>query len=415
MSKRLRSSFRPGKARSVRPRAPGFGGAGLQPELVAVVGPEILEEPVSVSVPVELVELDDEAPVASSRQRTVPEPPAAEAAQTSPETAPSDAGIDLARTQPIPAPEKAAAVPEIPPVEVVEAAEPVSAIVSAAPEAVVPEMTSEPGTIDLAPESIPTKKSKIVKPAELSLEDEDGSASSLSLSAEFFREEEDSVPPFVDSLEIEEPLRVPPPSPETIARRARFRRVVGAVVAFAGLVSVAVVGKTLASSRPASASVPAHVQPAALPVKVAAAPVEQKPAPEPEAKADKPAEPAPSPEPAAEAQAEKAPEPVADKPGEAAEAKADKPADKPAELQGDATSLKKEALALMNRGKLKDAIPVAQAAIAADPSDALSYLYLGSALQDTGKWKDGIEAYSECVRNATKGPVHECRAMGGKK
>ena len=56
-----------------------------------------------------------------------------------------------------------------------------------------------------------------------------------------------------------------------------------------------------------------------------------------------------------------------------------------------------------------------RAAISADPTDALSYLYLGSALQDTGKWKDGIEAYSDCVRNATKGPVYECRAMGGKK
>ena len=73
------------------------------------------------------------------------------------------------------------------------------------------------------------------------------------------------------------------------------------------------------------------------------------------------------------------------------------------------------AFGLLNRGKLKDAIPVAQAAIAADPSEAMAYLYLGSALQDTGKWKDGIEAYSECVRKATKGPVHECRAMGGRK
>ena len=45
----------------------------------------------------------------------------------------------------------------------------------------------------------------------------------------------------------------------------------------------------------------------------------------------------------------------------------------------------------------------------------MPYLFLGSALQDMGKYKEGIEAYSECVRHATKGPVHECRAMGGKK
>ena len=47
--------------------------------------------------------------------------------------------------------------------------------------------------------------------------------------------------------------------------------------------------------------------------------------------------------------------------------------------------------------------------------NAMTYLYLGSALQDSGKWKEGIEAYSDCVRNAKKGPVHECAAMGGRK
>jgi len=78
-------------------------------------------------------------------------------------------------------------------------------------------------------------------------------------------------------------------------------------------------------------------------------------------------------------------------------------------------ALRKETESLLNRGKTKDAIIKAREAIAADPSDASAYLYLGSALQDSGKWKDGIEAYSECVRNATKGPVNECRQMGGRK
>ena len=67
----------------------------------------------------------------------------------------------------------------------------------------------------------------------------------------------------------------------------------------------------------------------------------------------------------------------------------------------------------MNRGRSKDAIEKARQAIAADPTDAIAYLYLGSALQDSGHWKDGIEAYSECVRHATKGSVNECRIMGG--
>jgi cytochrome c-type biogenesis protein CcmH/NrfG len=94
--------------------------------------------------------------------------------------------------------------------------------------------------------------------------------------------------------------------------------------------------------------------------------------------------------------------------------KAEEPA-KPAPSGGDAEALRKETESLLNRGKRKEAIEKAREAIAADPSHAMPYLFLGSALQDSGKWKDGIEAYSECVRNATKGPVNECRAMGGHK
>jgi hypothetical protein len=81
----------------------------------------------------------------------------------------------------------------------------------------------------------------------------------------------------------------------------------------------------------------------------------------------------------------------------------------------DAEALKKETLSLLNRGRTKDAIVKAREAIAADPADAISYLYLGSALQDSGKWKEGIEVYCDCVRNATKGAIGDCRAMGGHK
>lgn len=77
--------------------------------------------------------------------------------------------------------------------------------------------------------------------------------------------------------------------------------------------------------------------------------------------------------------------------------------------------LRKEAESLLNRGRFKDAIDISRAAIEADPSHATSYLMLGTALQSTGKWKEGIEAYSECVRKASKGPVHECSAVGGRK
>ncbi len=74
---------------------------------------------------------------------------------------------------------------------------------------------------------------------------------------------------------------------------------------------------------------------------------------------------------------------------------------------------KKEALRLLNRGKFKDVIPMAEAAIERDPEDAEPYLFLGTALQSTGKWKEGVDAYSRCVHTAKRGPVAECRAVGG--
>jgi tetratricopeptide (TPR) repeat protein len=79
----------------------------------------------------------------------------------------------------------------------------------------------------------------------------------------------------------------------------------------------------------------------------------------------------------------------------------------------DGVNPKKEAERLLNIGKYKDAIPMAEAAIAADPEDAYPYLFLGAALQSVGRWKDGIAAYSKCVHTAKKGPVAECRAVGG--
>ena len=217
------------------------------------------------------------------------------------------------------------------------------------------------------------------------------------------------------------------------------------MVAFAGVISVAVVGKTLAAPKRAPAVAPAHVevvQPSKPePVKVEAKPQATAPAEAPKASADpakgdekkaeekkaeddKKAEELKAEEKKAEekkAEEKKAEEKKAeDKKAEDKKAEEKKAEDKKAEevakpSGGDAEALKKETLSLLNRGKTKDAIAKAREAVAADPSDAMPYLYLGSALQDSGKWKDGIEAYSECVRHATKGPVHECRAMGGRK
>jgi len=225
-----------------------------------------------------------------------------------------------------------------------------------------------------------------------------------SISAEFFRKDEgdDSVPPVEEHEEAE---AVPSlPSPSRLARRARLRRVVAGVVAFAGVVSIAVVGKQVFASKRPSAPAPA--------VTVAEPPHEA-----PRAAEIEPAKVQIAPR-AAEKAAEKADDKTAEGATKSEDAKVDsakKSDTPPSPSGGDAAALKKETLNLLNRGRTKDAIEKAREAIAADPSDATSYLYLGSALQDSGKWKDGIEAYSECVRHATKGPVNECRAMGGHK
>jgi len=258
----------------------------------------------------------------------------------------------------------------------------------------------------------------------------------LSLSSQFFRGEEDSVPPLIPEDDLDEPVRAMTLSPEALVRRARFRRVVVAVVGgVAALALVGVIGRA-ALTRTASASVPPPARTEAAAVVVEAPKVEAAPGRAETAKEDArsqaraeeagKADDAARAEEAAKADAAKAEETAkteeAAKADEAAKAEAVKAeeATKAAEAakaapSGDAKELRKEALNLLNRGKMKDAIPAARAAIAADPSEAMAYLYLGSALQDTGKWKEGIEAYSECVRIATKGPVHECRAMGGRK
>jgi|GEM_PF-5373493 len=86
----------------------------------------------------------------------------------------------------------------------------------------------------------------------------------------------------------------------------------------------------------------------------------------------------------------------------------------PPEPAADVAATRKQVLKLLNQGKFKDALPLAQSAVAADPSDAELYLYEGTALEELGRRKEAIESYSRCVHQATKGPVHECRALGGK-
>jgi hypothetical protein len=234
-----------------------------------------------------------------------------------------------------------------------------------------------------------------------------------SVSAEFFRRDHDSVPPVTEAhADLEEPMAMQL-SPAALARRARLRRLVAGVVSFAAVLSIAVVGKTLAAGKRPSSTLnnkPPVVQEVKPKVdETAAAVVTAAPKPDPAAVPSATPSAVPSAEPVA-ASATPSAEPVASATPSAVPSA--EPAAAPA---ADAVALRKETENLLNRGKMKDAIVKAREAIAADPSDANAYLYLGAALQETGHWKDGIDAYSDCVRSATKGPVHECRQMGGHK
>lgn len=253
-----------------------------------------------------------------------------------------------------------------------------------------------------------------------------------SVSAEFFHQDTGAVPPAIDlHHEVDEVAMAPVLSPTALARRTRFRRVVAGVVAFASVISLAVIGKTLAASMKSSASVARPAAPivvtqetkqevapaidARLAAKAPEGPAKAVPEAAKVEEAKGATEPAKTEEAKGATEAAKVEEAKVDAKEEAKteEAKAEAPkAEVPA---ADVDALKKATLKLLDRGKMKEAIEKAKEAIAADPADAISYLYLGSALQETGKWKDGVEAYCECVRHATKGPVNECRQMGGHK
>jgi cytochrome c-type biogenesis protein CcmH/NrfG len=84
-----------------------------------------------------------------------------------------------------------------------------------------------------------------------------------------------------------------------------------------------------------------------------------------------------------------------------------------------AAGLRDEALDLLKKAKNPEAMAAenpeamakASAALEADPTDAMPYLVLGSALQDAGRWREAHRAYELCVKNAKHGMVDECRAM----
>jgi outer membrane biosynthesis protein TonB len=365
-----------------------------------------------------------------------------------------EAAVSVKKVEPVVVAKKADEPKKAEPVVVAKKVEPIAAVIAGKKnEPVVVAKKSEP-----APVSSQNRKSEPVKAAEPKKVDENAQAQRTpaadvdlrsgnkkkggknegakaeakrptndevddsSISAEFFRREGDSLPPMVDAHgehdDHDEAAGTHLLSAATMARRARLRRVVAGVVAFAGVITLAVVGKTLAASKQPATSMPMK-PPVTQEARVEPKPEEKAPPPP-----VKPAEAVPVAVVAPTASADVAkvePDPKADaKAAEDAKKAADdaKKAEEPKKVEasgGDVKALTKEAESFLNRGNRKDSMAKAREAIAADPSEAMAYLLLGSALQDSGKWKDGIEAYSECVRNATKGPVSECRQMGGHK
>jgi hypothetical protein len=88
------------------------------------------------------------------------------------------------------------------------------------------------------------------------------------------------------------------------------------------------------------------------------------------------------------------------------------PAAAPDEKVASARALREESLELLKKSKNREAMVKATAAMEADPTDAMPYLVLGSALQDAGRWREARGAYELCVKNASpRGMVEECHAM----
>jgi Flp pilus assembly protein TadD len=86
----------------------------------------------------------------------------------------------------------------------------------------------------------------------------------------------------------------------------------------------------------------------------------------------------------------------------------------PDALLGSAKLLRSETLALLNAGKSAEAVDAARVYVTVDSENAFSHLCLGAALQDLGRMKEARAAYSVCVKQAKRGAIWECRALGGR-
>ena len=203
-------------------------------------------------------------------------------------------------------------------------------------------------------------------------------------------------------------------TPEVARRRADLSRYVKLAVAaasalcLAALVKVAVAHSSTESTVSRRLSVAAAAQsPAPAPVSAAAPRAETQPAA------------APATPPPAETQA-----PLALAPPVAAEtaaaalaapAEAATAAPAPAEtteLDPKAAAKEKNtARALLERGKMADAVEAGERSVALDPTDSEAWLILGAAYQEKGDMKNARRSYKACLEQGKRGPKYECAAM----
>jgi len=254
--------------------------------------------------------------------------------------------------------------------------------------------------------SIPPASDVAVEPADESFFEEGDRASSMNVTGAL-ADHGDDADDWGDDLGTRKAkLKA---SPEAIARRAKFSRVVMYAVAVATIVCVAGFVRSAGRSSAATASakttnavtaVAPPAEKAADPAAIAPAQVTPPVTPvagdEPKAPEAKVAEP--------KVEAPKADEPKAEA------AKADEPKAAPVSDKT-ASEEKKISQRALERGKLVDAIEAGERSVALDPTDGEAWLILGASYQSKGNGKDARRCYSACVKEGKRGPLSECRAM----
>lgn len=74
-------------------------------------------------------------------------------------------------------------------------------------------------------------------------------------------------------------------------------------------------------------------------------------------------------------------------------------------------AIKRAAQDALEHGKVGSAIDLGRQAVALDPGDAESWLILGAAYLQRGRYKDARRAFSDCVAQANHGARSECAAL----